>query len=111
MRDIERYYCEHIVLGLPKAPARFFLKLFLEKGIRASVYAEHIPPSLRLLGVARFCKIFPQSDGAILDVIYRHVTAARPKRTTLLYAATYEGFINRNRDELEKRLIIRGLEE
>ena len=111
LRDVEKYYCEHIVLGLPKAPARFFLRLFLEKGIRATVYAEHFPPSLRLLGMARFCKIFPQSDQAILDVIQRHAMAARPKRVTLLYAPLYKGFINRNRDELEKRLIVRGLED
>ena len=111
LRDIERYYCEHLVLGLPQSPARFFLKLFFEKGIRATVYAESIPLSLRLTCAARFCRIRPQSDRAILDVIQRHAVSVRPKRTTLIYSPSYEGFIKRNRDELEKRLIIRGLEE
>lgn len=112
MREIEKYCFEYIFLGLPQSPFRFFLKFFLKKGIRPTVYSDTISFPAGMLCTAKVNRLYTTDrDEIVTEVLKRHAAAHRFKRITLVYSPSFIDFINRNRSYLEGFFVIRRPED
>ena len=108
MREIERSCCGYIILGLPEKPLRFLMDFAVKKGIRPIVYSERGRVIPRLLPLAKFLSadVF-KYDGLGVEALERHTLDKRLRRITLICAVPeFWGFIERNRERLEKRFIL-----
>jgi len=112
MREIEKYYFEYIVLGMPRRAFGFFLKFAFKKGMRPTLYADKIPIWLKVIGLARGCEVSAASDRtAFSDILTRHAVCFASKKLVLIYTPQFKKFIETNRGVLEKSFLICGSEE
>ena len=108
MRELEKYYCDYVILGIPKRPFRYFISFFIKKGIRPAVYAQSANWGLKMSGLAKFCisDSFLR-DAIILDFLERHASQKRNRKLSLIVKdARFEGFVRQNRQKLEKLFVI-----
>ena len=108
MREIEKYYCGYIILGLPEKPFRYLVDFLVKKGVRPIVYADRTLVTAKLTGVAKF---LPDEillhDSIGVESLERLTVCGRFKRFTLICAnSRFLGFIERNRERLEKSFVI-----
>ena len=112
MRELEKYYCEYIILGLPKKTFFFLLRLRLQKGGCPTLYTENIPLVLRIFKTARIIQISGMgNDRILLEALERHLNCLASKKAILIYSHRFSGFIKRNNEQLEKRFLIYDSEE
>lgn len=108
MRELEKYYCDYIILGIPKRPFRYFISFFIKKGIRPTVYAQNANWPLKISRLAKFC--ISDSflhDVIVLEVLERHASQKGNRKLSLIVKdARFGGFVRRNRQKLEKIFII-----
>ena len=112
MRDIEKYYYNYTLLGIPDKPLLFLLSLSLKKGVHPTVYSHRYPFLAKLLAPAKICVSDGMGrDGILLDILSRHADFHQSKRLILIFTPQYRGFIERNSDILKKSFVIRSQEE
>ncbi len=109
MRDIQKYYCGYIILGLPEKPISFLVDFLVKKGVRPIVYTDKASVPAKLLGLAKFLPddIFNHDDIGI-ESLERLTVSDHFKLFTLICAdKKFSGFIERNKDRLKKSFIIK----
>ena len=111
MREIEKYYFDYIILGLPKKPFRYLWGFFAQRGVRPTVYSEKTNWAAKLLGLAKFCvSDFYGHDGVIFECLKRHARRKGARRLTLIIAdPRFKRFIEHNRESLERLFIIQEI--
>ncbi len=111
MRQIEKYYCDYIILGLPERPFRYLWSFFAKTGIRPTVYTEKTNFASRLLVPAKFCvSDFSAHDGVLFECLKRHSRRNGARKLTLIIAdPRFNGFIAHNREGLERLFIIQEI--
>ena len=107
-RDIEKSCCGYIILGLSEKPTRFLLNFAFKKGVRPIVYADGTSLVSRLASLAKFLPAhILDRDEIGVESLDRHMLDKKIRRMTLICAdPKFSGFIERNRQRLEKRFII-----
>lgn len=112
MREFEKYLCEYVVLGCPRRPLLFFMKFFINKGTRPTVYTEKRPFKSRVFGMARFCIAHTlSSDNVAIEILLRHARCHPAKKCVLIYTPSYTNFIERSRSKLENNFLILNSED
>lgn len=111
MREIEKYYCDYIILGLPEKTFRYLLGFFAKTGIRPTVYSDRANFASKFLGLAKFClSDFWGHDEIVFECLKRHARRKGAKKITLIIAdPRFEFFIERNREKLERLFIIQEI--
>ena len=112
IKEVEKYFCEYIFLGLPEKPLRYFLKFRLKKGFVPTLYGEKLPFWVKFLELVDFTKAYGlERDGIALELLKRHAAFCGAKRITLIPSRTFEGFVTRNTEELERLFLIKKSED
>ena len=108
MRELEKYCCDYVILGIPQKPFTYFLGFLIKKGVRPTVYAPKANLVLKASGLAKFCISDSfMRDGVIFDFLERHATIKARRKLSLIVKDDYfNRFVKKNAERLEKLFII-----